>query len=40
MFLAQAGFTKMTKVHDFGIFNDSSRLEVEGNRISLNAIVQ
>lgn len=39
-FLAQAGFTKITRVHDFGLFEDYSKLEVEGKRISLNIIVE
>jgi predicted SAM-dependent methyltransferase len=40
MFLAQAGFTRITRVHDFGLFEDYSRLEVEGKRISINLIVE
>lgn len=39
-FLAEAGFTRITRVHDFGLFDDYSRLEVEGQRISLNIVVE
>ena len=39
MYLARAGFTQITRVHDFGLFEDYSKLEVEGKRISLNLIV-
>lgn len=40
MYLAQAGFSKITRVHDFGLFDDYSKLEVEGKRISLNLVVE
>lgn len=40
MYLARAGFTKVMRVHDFGLFEDYSKLEVEGKRISLNLIVE
>lgn len=39
-YLARAGFTKIMRVDDFGLFEDYSKLEVEGKRISLNLIVE
>lgn len=40
MYLAQAGFTKIMRVDDFGLFKDYSTLEFEGQRLSLNLIVE
>lgn len=40
MYLAQAGFTKIMRVNDFGLFRDYSTLEFEGRRLSLNLIVE
>ena len=40
MYLAQAGFTKIMRVNDFGLFKDYSTLEFEGRRLSLNLIVE
>ncbi|MEX1108563.1 MAG: methyltransferase domain-containing protein [Dongiaceae bacterium] len=38
--LAQAGFTKVTQVREFDLFEDSSRLAVEGTPISVNIIAE
>ncbi|MEX0808201.1 MAG: methyltransferase domain-containing protein [Dongiaceae bacterium] len=38
--LAQAGFAKVTRVREFDLFDDSSRLAVEGTPISVNIIAE
>jgi len=38
--LAQSGFTKVTQVREFDLFEDSSRLAVEGTPISVNIIAE
>ena len=37
-YLGEAGFKKVERVTDFGIFNDTSRMEFNGVKISLNII--
>ena len=39
-FLTQAGFISFKRVEDFGLFDDTSRLVIDGTRISLNVIAQ
>lgn len=38
-FLARAGFTRMNRVKEFGIFDDTSAVLIKGAHISLNVIV-
>lgn len=37
-FLYGAGFTRVERVRDFGLFDDTSRLEMDGERVSLNVV--
>ena len=37
-YLREAGFARVERVRDFGLFNDSSALEHRGERISLNVV--
>lgn len=36
--LLRAGFARTTRVDDFGVFNDTSRMTIHGTPISLNLI--
>ena len=38
-FLREAGFSRLTQVREFGLFEDDSQTRVEGELISLNVIV-
>jgi hypothetical protein len=38
LLLTQAGFREITRVESFGIFQDTSELQLHGVRISLNMI--
>lgn len=39
-YLSEAGFVKLQKVERFGIFNDTSNMDIKGNLISLNMIAE
>jgi predicted SAM-dependent methyltransferase len=38
LYLAEVGFTKCQRIHEFNLFNDCSSLHLFGNLISLNVI--